>query len=57
MALSSMEQRRQEGFQEGFETLAKRLLQDGVDESIVKKHTQFSEEKILELKNGNQDSK
>ena len=53
MALSSLEQRRQEGI----ELLAKRLLQDGVDENLIRKHTQFSEEKIQELKNGNQDSK
>ena len=65
MALSSMEQRRQEGRQEGIqegrqegiELVAKRFLQDGVDENLVRKHTQLSEEKIQELKNGNQDSK
>ena len=56
MALSSLEQRYQEGIQEGIELVAKRMLHDGVDENLVRKHTQFSEEKILELKNGNQDS-
>ena len=61
MALSSLEQRYldgyREGFREGFEIIAKRLLQDGFDESFVRKHTQFSEEKIQELKNGCQDSR
>ena len=57
MALSSLEQRRQEGIQEGIELVAKRLLQNGVDENLVRENTQLSEEKIQELKNGNQDSK
>ena len=57
MALSSLEQRRQEGRQQGIEFVAKRLLQVGVDENLVRERTQLSEEKIQELKNGNQDSR
>ena len=69
MALSSLEQRYQEGYQEGIqegieegiqegiELVAKRMLHDGVDENLVRKHTQLSEEKIQELKNGCQDSR
>lgn len=58
MALSSLEQRyedgRQEGIQEGIQEnnrdVAKRMLRDGIDEKFVSKYTELSETEIRNLK-------
>ncbi len=54
MALSSIERLRQEGWQEGWQEgrqearhdLAKRMLQDGVDERFVRKYFDLDEEQL-----------
>ena len=54
MALSSLEQRhedgRQEGIQETNRNFAKRMLRDGHDVKIVSKYTDLSEAQIQNLK-------
>ena len=61
MALSSLEQRyedgRQEGIQEEIQDVVKRMLRDGLDEEFVRKHTGLNETQIRNLKDDNQASK